>query len=104
MTITGSTSCEGIDHSPPPSSGEVPGSSPSQITSSAERKAPMANSGTEVVRMLATEMVRSRREPSRIPASTPNRTESGTMTAKATAASRLVLPSRSQITSLTCVL
>lgn len=65
------------------------------------RNTPDANSGTEVVTMLATEMVRSSLEPSRMPAVMPNRMESGTMTAKAIVARSSVLPRRSQMMSFT---
>ena len=63
-----------------------------------------ANSGTEVVTMLATEMVRSSFEPSRMPAVMPNRIASGTITAKAIIASSNVLPRRFQMMSLTGIL
>ena len=65
------------------------------------RNTPDANSGTEVVTMLPTEMVRSSLEPSRMPAVMPSRMDSGTMTAKASAASSKVLPRRFQMMSLT---
>ncbi len=64
------------------SSGEVPGSQPSQMTKMLARNTPEANSGTDVVTMLATEMVRSSIDPSRMPAAMPKMIESGTMTAK----------------------
>jgi hypothetical protein len=54
--------------------------------------------------MLATEMVRSSLEPSRMPAVIPNSTDSGTMMAKASAARMPVLPRRPQMMSLTWVL
>src|ERR1700753_54234 len=103
ITATGSTSCEGIDQSPSESSGEVPGNTLSQITKIEARNTPEANSGTEVVTMLATEMTRSSFEPSRMPAAMPNTIENTTMITKATAASSKVLPRRSQMMLLTSV-
>ena len=90
-----------MDQPPLASSGDVPGSKPSQMTRIVCRNTPEANSGTEVVTMLATEMARSVYEPSRMPASTPRMIEVGTMMAKASEAMIRVCSRRSQMMSLT---
>lgn len=77
---------------------------PIQMAKIEVRNTPEANSGTEVVTMLKSEIERSSRELSRMPAETPSRIDMGTMTAKARLASTSVLPSRFQMMLLTSVL
>ncbi len=101
MTATGRTSCEARLYWLVGSRVEVPGSQPSQITKIEARNTPEANSGTDVVTIAPSEMVRSSTEPSRVPAATPRTIEAGTMIANAIAARIAVLPSRSQMMSLT---
>jgi len=90
MTATGSTSCAESDQPPPGSSVAVPGSQPSQTTKTLARKTPSANSGIEATTVPNIRMARSSREASRMPATTPSTVESGTMHAKAIAASMAV--------------
>ena len=61
----------------------------------------MANSGTDVVMIDASDSPLSSLLPSRMPASTPMVSDSGTMMENAIAAMRAVLPKRGQIKSLT---
>lgn len=72
----------------------TPGSQPSHSTKIPTRNTPEANSGTEVVAIEKTEIVRSCAEPSLMPASTPSSSASGTMTSSTPRPSRAVLPSR----------
>jgi hypothetical protein len=61
----------------------------------------LANSGTEVVRIEVTEIVRSSLDPSRMPDSTPSPKETGTTTIKVAAARTAVEPRRGHMTSPT---
>src|SRR3712207_8995473 len=80
---------------------EVPGSQPSLNTNSATRNVADANSGTEVVRTETKEMPRSSPDPSRIPDSTPSRSDKGIMIANTQSARMPVLAKRSQSSVLT---
>jgi hypothetical protein len=82
----------------------VPGSHFSTRTNRKDRKVAEANSGTEVVMIDRIEIDRSVAEPSRMPASTPSTTETGTITAKTKAARIAVLPRRGHSTAATDVL
>ena len=79
----------------------VPGSHPSQNTKMAARNTALANSGIEVVTMLVTEMIRSSREPSRMPARTPRISDSGIITAKVQKPRMAVFQSLGHSTSAT---
>ena len=72
----------------------VPGNQDRPKTKIADSNTALANSGTEVVRILRSEMRRSCTEPARMPASTPSVKESGIMTAKVVRPSRAVLARR----------
>ena len=101
MTATGRTSWEAADQPPPATRVAVPGSQPSQTTKMLARNTPSANSGTEATVVLNSRMARSSREDSRIPAAIPRAAESGTMTMKAMAPRKRLLPRRLQMMSLT---
>jgi hypothetical protein len=79
----------------------VPGRMPSQNTKMADSNTALANSGTEVVRIEVTEMVRSSLDPSRMPDSTPKPRETGTTTSRVAAARMAVEPRRGHMTSPT---
>ena len=79
----------------------VPGSQPSHTTKTLARNTPSANSGIEATTVLNIRMARSRREASRMPAVMPSSIDSGTMHAKAMAASSAVLARCLKRTSLT---
>ncbi len=81
-------------------SGDVPGRMASHTTKTAIMNTPMANSGMEAQTDEKTDTARSIGLRSRMPASTPSTIEKGTINAKLTAASRSVLPKRSQRTSV----
>ena len=82
----------------------VPGSSFHQKTKMVERNTALANSGTEVVMMLVTEMVRSSFEPSFIPARMPRIREMGIITAKTQKPRIAVFHNRGKSISTTGVL
>ena len=69
----------------------VPGSQPSHTTKTLTRNTPSANSGIEAMTVLKSRIARSSRDDSRMPAAIPSTMESGTMHAKASAASSAVL-------------
>src|SRR3546814_6453042 len=75
---------------------EVPGSTCNPNTKMAARNTALANSGIAAVMMLVTEMARSSREPSRMPASTPSSSAIGISTAKVQKARIAVFQSRSE--------
>jgi hypothetical protein len=72
----------------------TPGSHLSHSTKIPTRNTPEANSGTEVVAIENTEIVRSWAEPSFMPDSTPSSRASGTMNSRTPRPSRAVLPRR----------
>ena len=103
---TGNTSCEATDQSPPDSRVAVPGRIPGNRIPDAKmvmRMTPVANSGTDVVIVLSTETLRSRMDPSRMPATTPKTTERGAIMRNAMNASTVVLRRRSQMNTFTGV-
>ena len=79
----------------------VPGKRSKEKTKIADSSTALANSGTEVVTIEVTEIVRSVRDPSRMPASTPSPRAIGTMTISVASARIAVFPSRDHSTSET---
>ena len=88
-------------HWKPPTMLLVPGRRSSQKTKMTVRSGALAYSGTEVVRMQETEITRSRRAPSRMPARTPKKSARGITKARTKPPSSAVLARRGQSTSET---
>ena len=79
----------------------VPGNSFQLNTNSADRNTALANSGTDVVMMLVTEMVRSSLEASRIPERMPSVRDKGIISANVQNPRIAVFHNRGQSTSAT---
>ena len=88
-------------NSNPPAMLLVPGSHFKPNTKRAEKNTALANSGTDVVKMPKTDMVRSRMEPSFIPDKTPRINDKGIMMAKVQKPKIAVFHNRGKSTSFT---